>query len=111
MLGVSRPVNDNHDTFPDHANGEIPTFVGRPFPLEEAHEHLARLRRWGLTFSESSFLLSLRHSSSKFYSKIHSNMGSDRTCRTVRSILPLLFIQLIPTTVVNPTDLTSLTST
>ncbi|KAF8183092.1 glycoside hydrolase superfamily, partial [Mycena galopus ATCC 62051] len=22
----------------------------RPFPLEEAPEHLARLRRWGLTF-------------------------------------------------------------
>ena len=28
----------------------IITFVGRPFPLSEAHEHLARLRRWGLTF-------------------------------------------------------------
>jgi hypothetical protein len=26
------------------------SFVGRPFPLEEAEEHLARLRRWGFTF-------------------------------------------------------------
>eukprot|EP00667_Euglena_gracilis_P003021 EG_transcript_3027 len=26
------------------------TFVGRPFPLEEADEHFARLRAWGLTF-------------------------------------------------------------
>ena len=25
-------------------------FVGRPFPLEEADEHFARLRGWGLTF-------------------------------------------------------------
>ncbi|CAG0930414.1 hypothetical protein TFLX_01724 [Thermoflexales bacterium] len=26
------------------------SFVGRPFPLEEADEHFARLREWGLTF-------------------------------------------------------------
>jgi hypothetical protein len=26
------------------------SFVGRPFPLAEADEHLARLRAWGLTF-------------------------------------------------------------
>ena len=26
------------------------SFVGRPFPLEEADEHFRRLRRWGLTF-------------------------------------------------------------
>ncbi len=26
------------------------SFVGRPFPLAEASEHLARLRSWGLTF-------------------------------------------------------------
>jgi hypothetical protein len=26
------------------------SFVGRPFPLEEADEHLGRLRSWGLTF-------------------------------------------------------------
>ncbi|KAG5644275.1 hypothetical protein DXG03_008760 [Asterophora parasitica] len=42
------PVDDNHDTFP--AGAESVTFVGRPFPLEEAPEHFARLRRWGLTF-------------------------------------------------------------
>ncbi|KAG9226684.1 hypothetical protein CCMSSC00406_0006091 [Pleurotus cornucopiae] len=42
------PVNHDHDTFP-HKHDEV-TFVGRPFPLEEAHEHFSRLRRWGLTF-------------------------------------------------------------
>ncbi len=26
------------------------SFLGRPFPLEEADEHFRRLRRWGLTF-------------------------------------------------------------
>jgi hypothetical protein len=26
------------------------SFIGRPFPLEEADEHLGRLKRWGLTF-------------------------------------------------------------
>ncbi|CAG8592840.1 3277_t:CDS:10 [Paraglomus brasilianum] len=35
------------DEFFDHRNV---SFVGRPFPLEEAHEHFARLRSWGLTF-------------------------------------------------------------
>ncbi|TDL18255.1 glycoside hydrolase family 5 protein [Rickenella mellea] len=42
------PVNDDHASFP--ANAESITFVGRPFPLHEADEHFARLRRWGLTF-------------------------------------------------------------
>jgi hypothetical protein len=26
------------------------SFVGRPFPLAEADEHFARLRRWGFNF-------------------------------------------------------------
>ena len=26
------------------------SFVGRPFPLEEADEHFARLKKWGFTF-------------------------------------------------------------
>ena len=26
------------------------SFVGRPFPLEEADEHFRRLKAWGLTF-------------------------------------------------------------
>lgn len=44
-------MNHDHGTFPgDH---EVVTFVGRPFPLEEAPEHFSRLRRWGLTFSTS----------------------------------------------------------
>ena len=33
--------------FHDHRNV---SFVGRPFPLEEADEHFSRLRAWGLTF-------------------------------------------------------------
>ncbi|KJA23943.1 glycoside hydrolase family 5 protein [Hypholoma sublateritium FD-334 SS-4] len=42
------PVDHDHNNFPgDH---RTVTFVGRPFPLEEAHEHFSRLRRWGLTF-------------------------------------------------------------
>jgi hypothetical protein len=48
------PVNDNNTTFP--ASAESVTFVGRPFPLDEAPQHLARLRRWGLTFGELSNL-------------------------------------------------------
>jgi hypothetical protein len=35
------------DDFSDHRNV---SFVGRPFPLTEADEHLSRLRAWGLTF-------------------------------------------------------------
>ncbi|GAA5959872.1 hypothetical protein JCM21900_005989 [Sporobolomyces salmonicolor] len=31
-------------------DGEGVSFVGRPWPLEESHIHLSRLRNWGLTF-------------------------------------------------------------
>jgi hypothetical protein len=31
-------------------NGRDVSFVGRPFPLEEADEHLSRLKAWGFTF-------------------------------------------------------------
>ncbi|KAJ3764474.1 glycoside hydrolase family 5 protein [Lentinula raphanica] len=49
LSGSSKsPSNHNNDTFP--SNAESVTFVGRPFPLDEAPEHLTRLRRWGLTF-------------------------------------------------------------
>ncbi|KAH9474389.1 Ergosteryl-beta-glucosidase [Psilocybe cubensis] len=42
------PVDHDHENFPgDHKSV---TFVGKPFPLEDAQEHLSRLRRWGLTF-------------------------------------------------------------
>ncbi|KAF8595793.1 glycoside hydrolase family 5 protein [Ceratobasidium sp. AG-I] len=49
VSGCSKiPAGHNPDAFPqDH---ETVTFVGRPFPLEEAPQHFARLRRWGLTF-------------------------------------------------------------
>jgi hypothetical protein len=44
------PLNENPAAF--WSRREAVTFVGRPFPLKDAHEHLARLRRWGLTFGE-----------------------------------------------------------
>ncbi|CAE6367225.1 unnamed protein product [Rhizoctonia solani] len=49
VSGMSKiPVNHDPTMFPhDH---QSVTFVGRPFPLEEAPQHFARLRRWGLTF-------------------------------------------------------------
>lgn len=46
---LQRPSDDDHNAFFD--KHEHVTFVGRPFPLEEAPDHFARLRRWGLTFS------------------------------------------------------------
>lgn len=53
MSSHRSPVDHDHNNFPgDH---KTVTFVGRPFPLEEAHEHFSRLRRWGLTFSTCSF--------------------------------------------------------
>lgn len=48
---VDSPLYDDHDKFP--AGHESVTFVGRPFPLEEAPQHFSRLRRWGLTFGTS----------------------------------------------------------
>lgn len=35
------------DGFFDHRNV---SFIGKPFPLEDADEHLSRLKTWGLTF-------------------------------------------------------------
>ena len=55
-LSLASPVDHNPESFLHDYAGV--TFVGRPFPLDEAHEHLARLRRWGLTFSK---LLQLLH--------------------------------------------------
>jgi hypothetical protein len=44
-----RPNGATHvrEGFYDHRNV---SFVGRPFPLEEADEHLSRLRAWGFNF-------------------------------------------------------------
>ncbi len=44
-----RPNGATHllEGFFDHRNV---SFVGRPFPLEEADEHFRRLKSWGLTF-------------------------------------------------------------
>lgn len=38
---------DHSEDFFDHRRV---SFVGRPFPLEQADEHFSRLREWGLTF-------------------------------------------------------------
>ncbi|KAG9086683.1 hypothetical protein FRC06_002983, partial [Ceratobasidium sp. 370] len=46
--GNKIPSNHFAESFP-HKHQTV-TFVGRPFPLEEAPQHFARLRRWGLTF-------------------------------------------------------------
>ncbi len=45
----ARPDGATHlrEGFFDHRDV---SFVGRPFPLEEADEHFSRLRAWGLTF-------------------------------------------------------------
>jgi len=37
----------NKHGFYDHRDV---SFVGRPFPLEEADDHFSRLRQWGFTF-------------------------------------------------------------
>ena len=44
-----RPNGATHirEGFYDHRDV---SFVGRPFPLEEADEHFSRLREWGFTF-------------------------------------------------------------
>ncbi|KAF8953070.1 hypothetical protein BDZ97DRAFT_1680132, partial [Flammula alnicola] len=39
------PADHDHENFPGDPRSV--TFVGRPSPLEEAHEHFSRLRRWG----------------------------------------------------------------
>ena len=54
------PVDHNPESFLRDRTGV--TFVGRPFPLDEVYEHLARLRRWGLTSSKHLQLLHLTHS-------------------------------------------------
>jgi aryl-phospho-beta-D-glucosidase BglC (GH1 family) len=48
-LGGSSKIPSSHplqieDDFSDHRNV---SFVGRPFPLKEAHEHYSRLQEWG----------------------------------------------------------------
>ena len=45
----TKPNGSSHlsEGFFDHRNV---SFIGRPLPLEEVHQHFARLRTWGLTF-------------------------------------------------------------
>ena len=39
------------------------SFVGQPFPLDEADEHFARLRRWGFNFLRFNVCLWLANAS------------------------------------------------
>lgn len=50
--GTSKiPFSPRVDLFdPRFYNDRNVSFVGRPFPLDQAEEHLTRLREWGLTF-------------------------------------------------------------
>lgn len=50
--GTSKiPFTPRVDLFdPRFYNDRNVSFVGRPFPLDQAQEHLTRLREWGLTF-------------------------------------------------------------
>ncbi|KAE8951981.1 hypothetical protein PR001_g33475, partial [Phytophthora rubi] len=41
---------DDQDTSAFFDGAASVSFVGRPFPLEEADLHFQRLQRWGLTF-------------------------------------------------------------
>ncbi len=42
----ARPNGATHLRTDFHDHKDV-SFVGRPFPLEEAHEHLARIKHWG----------------------------------------------------------------
>ena len=68
------PVNHDYGKFPgDHRSV---TFVGRPFPLEEAHEHFSRIRRWGLTLGmPPSAIVQIFHSNLQ-NSQIFGDLGS-----------------------------------
>ncbi|GAA5984632.1 hypothetical protein JCM11641_004546 [Rhodosporidiobolus odoratus] len=47
----SQPNSFTHlDLGEEYFDGENVSFVGRPWPLEECHDHLTRLSQWGLTF-------------------------------------------------------------
>nr|HNI28749.1 cellulase family glycosylhydrolase [Leptospiraceae bacterium] len=42
--------NTAYDQGASFSSPESVSFVGRPFPIEEAEEHLERLKRWGFNF-------------------------------------------------------------
>lgn len=77
-----RPVNDDNVPWPD--GYRTATFVGRPFPLEEAPEHLSRLRRWGLTFSKPAVcLIHTMYSLKLSHSSVSCHMGGRPTRQPV----------------------------
>ena len=52
---MPRPAKPDGATYMNNSAGfwedrETVSFVGRPFPLEEADEHFGRLAAWGLSF-------------------------------------------------------------
>ena len=77
------PVNDDDTTFP--AGVETVTFVGQPFSLDEAPQHLARLRRWGLTLGAFAPFRSSCHTLlTAITSPCPCYLGCRRTRRPVR---------------------------
>jgi hypothetical protein len=78
----NRPMNDDETPWPDGHRGV--TFVGRPFPLEEAPEHFSRLRRWGLTFSMLNYLWWIGLILMTRFSSIPGYMGGSRARWPVR---------------------------
>ncbi|ORZ37820.1 hypothetical protein BCR44DRAFT_1459522 [Catenaria anguillulae PL171] len=53
LCGNSKLPTTPHADNPEHSeffDTKSVSFVGRPFPLEEADEHFSRLAHWGLTF-------------------------------------------------------------
>lgn len=83
------------------------SYVGRPFPLEEADEHWARLKSWGLTFRECfsrvCSIIGLRCSEDQCH------MGGYRA-RWAVSFLSLIYPQPAHITVDNTIRNTSTTS-
>lgn len=79
------PTNHDPATFPD--DHHTVTFVNRPFPLDEAHEHFSRLRRWGLTFSLFNSPLHVYYPLTFPCSPFPSYLGSSRTRGPVRLLL------------------------
>ena len=80
---IRSPVDDDHTTFT--AGAKTVTFVGRPFSVDDAPQHFAWLRRWGLTFGAlfSPFMLTRSYLSYTKNSFPH-HLGGRRTRRPVR---------------------------